>query len=185
MTRDELVAELGDVRVEVEGYFSSLPLEEVYRRRGDAWAPVDDLRHITRSLTAVTRGLSLSPGELVHRFGPAEGPTRSRRTIGALALEGLAAGGRATPELSPEPVAEGDRTEAYRKRCLDAWNRAVATYATVLSAWPDEALDHHRFPHPFLGVFNLREWAHFVVLHSLHHVGVAERRLGRGTRNGA
>ena len=184
MTRDELVADFGAVRAEVARYFESLHLEELFRREGDAWAPVDDLRHITRSLVVVTRGMSLSPEALADRFGSADGPTRSRRDIGALALAGLAAGGRSTPELSPEPVAAADHTEAYRKKCVAQWHEAAAGYESVLSSWPDEALDRYRLPHPFLGVFNLREWAHFNALHSLHHLRVAERRLGRGKPDG-
>jgi hypothetical protein len=184
MTRDELVADFGVVRAQVVRYFETLPLDELFRRQGDAWAPVDDLRHITRSLVAVTRGMSLSPEALADRFGSADGPTRSRGEIGALALEGLAAGGRATAELSPEPVMEVDHTEAYRQRCLTRWQEAAGGYESVLSSWPDEALDRYRLPHPFLGVFNLREWAHFNALHALHHLRVAERRLGRGGPDG-
>jgi hypothetical protein len=184
MTRDELLADFGTVRAQVAGYFSSLPLDELYRREGDAWAPVDDLRHITDSLVTVTRGMSLPPEALAERFGAAEGPARTRREIGAIALAGLQAGGKSPPELVPPPVAESDRTEAYRERCIAGWHQAAETYASALSSWPDEDLDRYRLPHPFLGLFNLREWAHFNALHSLHHIRVAERRLGREAAEG-
>jgi len=184
MTRDELLADFGEVRDEVDRYFAALPLEELFRQEGEAWAPIDDLRHLTRSLAAVTRGMAQPAEALVQRFGTPEGPTRSRREIGAVALAGLRSGGKATPELSPEPVAAPDRNEAYRTRCLAEWKEATEQYAAVLSTWPDDALDRYRFPHPFLGVFNLREWAHFNALHSLHHISVAERRLGRGGTHG-
>lgn len=184
MTRDELLADFGSVRGRVADYFSSLPLEELFRRQGDAWAPVDDLRHITRSLVTVTRGMSLAPEALAERFGVAEGPTRTRREIGAIALAGLQAGGTSPPELVPTPVAEADRTEAYRERCIAGWHGAAGAYEAVLASWPDGELDRCRLPHPFLGLFNLREWAHFNALHSLHHLQVAERRLGREPARG-
>ena len=116
MTRDELVTDFGSVRAEVARYFDSLPLEELFRREGDAWAPVDDLRHITRSLVAVTRGMSLSPEALLDRFGSGDGPTRSRREIGSIALAGLQAGGKATPELTPDPVSEAEQWVTARRR---------------------------------------------------------------------
>jgi len=179
MTRDELVADFATVRSEVARYFSLLPLDELFRREGEAWAPVDDLRHITRSLVAVTRGMSLPPEALAERFGAADAPTRTRGEIGAIALAGLQAGGKSPSDLVPAPVAEAERTDAYRERCVEEWHEAAGAYEAVLTSWPDDALDRYRLPHPFLGLFNLREWAHFNALHSVHHVRVAERRLGR------
>jgi hypothetical protein len=185
MTRHELVADFGVIRDKVARYFEGLPLDELYRREGDAWAPVDDLRHLTLSMTAVTRGLSLPGDALAERFGTFEGPTRSRSEVGRLALAGLAAGGRSTEALTPAPVAGPDRTETYRQRCLDEWRAATEAYLAALSAWRDDELDRYQLAHPFLGMFNLREWGHFNALHALHHMGVAERRLGRGAEGSA
>ena len=180
MTRDELLDDLQGVREDVARYFASLPLEELYRSDGTSWAPVDDLRHLTRSVTLVTRGFGLPAEALRARFGAPAGPTRSRAEVGALALAGLAAGGKASPELIPDPVPESDRTDAFRAFCLDAWRAASLAFEEILAAWPEEELDRCQLPHPFLGMFSLREWVHFNVLHARHHVRVAERKLGRG-----
>jgi len=180
MTRDALLHDLSRVREEVAGYFAALPLEELYRREGDAWAPVDDLRHLTLSVGKVTAAFRIPAEALRARFGVRDEPYRSRHAVGAIALEGLRNGGRATGDISPEPVPADQRTEAFRDTCLQAWREAARTFEEALATWPDEELDRHQVPHPFLGPFSLREWADFNVLHAEHHRRVAERRLGRG-----
>jgi hypothetical protein len=180
MTRDELIDDLGVAGEKVAAYFAALPLEELYRREGEAWAPVDDLRHLTLSLTTVTRGFRLPEAALEERFGRAEGPPRSRAEIGRIAMAGLQAGGKAPAGLSPEPVPPHERTEAFRTAVLEAWRAASRDFESAVAAWDEDALDRASLLHPFLGSFSLREWIHFNVLHGYHHMRVAERRLGRG-----
>lgn len=180
MTRDALLHDLAVVREEVAEYFAALPLDELYRREGEAWAPVDDLRHLTLSVGKVTGAFLVPPEALRARFGVRDEPPRSRETVHALALQGLRDGGKATEALSPAPVPPEERTEAYRAACLEAWREGARAFEAALAAWPDDALDGHQLPHPFLGMFSLREWADFNVIHARHHLGIAERRLGRG-----
>lgn len=180
MTREALLADLATVREEVASYFAALPLEELYRREGNAWAPVDDLRHLTLSVGKITGVFRAPPEALRARFGQRAEAPRSREAVHALALQGLRGGGKSTEDLSPAPVPPEDRTEEYRAVCLDAWGRGARAFEEALAAWPEDALDAHQVPHPFLGMFSLREWADFNVIHARHHLGVAERRLGRG-----
>lgn len=179
-TRDELLEDLGRVREEVAAYFAALPLEEAFRYPASGWAPVDDLRHLILSVEKVTQAF-LAPAEALRaRFGERSEAYRLRRELGALALAGLRSGGQAPADLVPVPVAEADRTEAFRAACVEGWRAATRAFDEAFAAWPEGELDRHQVPHPFLGSFSLREWADFNVLHGRHHLRVAERRLGRG-----
>ena len=177
MTQDGAMNDLAAVRRRVADYFAALPLEAFYRRVGDAWAPADDLRHLTLSVEKVTQAFRLPSHALEARFGAPSAASRSRDEVGAVALAGLKAGGKATPEISPEPIAEEDRTGAFRAGCLAAWEAAARGFEEAVAALDDAALDRHQLPHPFLGPFTLREWLHFHVLHGDHHVRVAAARV--------
>jgi hypothetical protein len=172
-------AELDAVRDEVARAFMDLPMPGGGLRRSKAWAPLDDLRHLTLSVAGVTRGFRLGGSELDDRFGPASPPGRSREALARVALEGLRAGGVATEAITPPPLAEADATDATRDRSIAEWRRACDAFREAVAVWSELELDRHRFPHPFLGILTLREWIDFHVLHARHHVRVAARRLGR------
>lgn len=171
-----LLARLDEVRDAVASYFSALPMPAAGLRSGEGWAPLDDLRHLTLAVTATTRGFRIPGSELEARFGVADGPSRTRDELGRIVAAGLRAGGRASPPITPPALEASQATDATRDRCVSEWNAACDAFHVAVAGWPDEELDRYRFPHPFLGLFSLREWADFHVLHARHHMGIAQRR---------
>ncbi len=180
MDATRLLADLHEAHRDVAEYFGALPLEEAYRRAGDAWAPIDDLRHLTLSTSALCRGFGL-PGEVMdQKFGRPSGPARDRDEIHRIYREALDAGGRSLAAFVPDSIPAEERTEETRKHVLGAWSDAASDLERVAASWPEADRDRHQLPHPLIGMLTLTEWVHFNVLHARHHIAVAERRLGRG-----
>ena len=177
-TRDEIVRALADVEREVTAFFGGLSDEELMRREGEAWTAAEHLRHLDRSVRAVTRGLRVPRWVLWLRFGPSRRPSRPFDEVRTVYRARLAAGGKSTPEFVPprEDIAERD-VPAYRARLLARWADANARMRAAVERWPERALDRIRLPHPLLGKLTTREMLFFTLYHDRHHVEGARKRL--------
>lgn len=171
-----LMAELDEIRDAVAAYFGDLPMPEAGLRSGEAWTPLDDLRHLTLAVGATTRGFRVPAGEIDRRFGAPVGPGRNREELARVASAGLEAGGVASPAITPPALTRDEATAATRDRCVRDWIEACDSFRDAVALWPDPELDRHQVPHPFLGLFTLREWTHFHILHARHHLRVAAGR---------
>lgn len=177
-TRDEIVRALADAEREVAAFFGGLSPEDFVRREGEAWTPAEHLRHLDRSVRAVTRGLEYPRWVLRLRFGRSKQPSRGYDEVRSVYRARLAAGGKSTPEFVPprEDVA-ADYVGVYRERLLERWADANARMRAALERWPEEALDRIGMPHPLLGRLTVREMLFFTLYHDGHHVEGARRRL--------
>lgn len=171
------MAELDEIRDAVAAYFGDLPMPEAGLRSSEAWAPLDDLRHLTLAVAATTRGFRIPANELDRRLGAPVGPGRSREEVDRVASAGLKAGGVASPAITPAALTRDEATDATRDRCVQEWRGACDAFRDAVGLWSDPELDRHQVPHPFLGLFTLREWTHFHILHAQHHLRTAARRL--------
>lgn len=170
-----LAAEARRIHAESVRYWSAYPPDSFFRRPApDVWAPADQVRHLTKAIRAVNRGLRLPRVVLLLLFGPSR-RSRSFEVLVADYKAVLAGGGRAG-RFTPAAVEATEQGDAGRARIM-AWHAAaVDAFASVLERWPDRALDRYRLPHPLLGRLTVREMAYFTLLHNVHHVNVAERR---------
>jgi hypothetical protein len=177
-TREEIVRALAGVEREVATFFGGLSNEDFVRREGEAWTPAEHLRHLDRSVRAVTRGLGYPRWLLRLRFGKSKQPSRSYNEVRTVYRARLAAGGRSTPEFVPprEEIAASE-VEAYRGRLLGRWADANAQMRAAVEQWPEESLDRIGMPHPLLGRLTVREMLFFTLYHDGHHIEGARRRL--------
>jgi hypothetical protein len=180
MDASSLLADLQDVHREVSRYFRELPVQDAYRTVGEAWAPIDDLRHLTLSTTALRRALGLPHEVMDEKFGRPEAPSRTRARLEGVYRAALEAGGRSVAAFVPDAIPESERTEETQASLIEEWSERASQLEGAIGSWPDSEWDQHQLPHPLLGMLTLREWVHFNVLHARHHLSVAERRLGRG-----
>lgn len=161
---------------ESELYWRSLPTARFLASIGEAWSPAENVRHLTKSMRAVTMGLRLPRWLLALRFGSAASPSRSFEALHAEYRERLARGataGRFAPsERRPSPDAEGQRGEimAHHRVALHALREAAGQ-------WPERALDGRMLPHPALGKLTVREMLFFTVFHNRHHLVLVQGRL--------
>ena len=175
-TRDAITHALARLHEESARYWSSLSTARFLTPIGDAWSPADHVRHLTKSVRAVTRGLELPRALVWLAFGPARAPSRSYDALRETYLDALARGGKAG-KYTPRPLGPVDDVEAARARIMAQHTAAVGGLVATASGWPERALDRCRLPHPLLGKLTVREMLAFTLYHNLHHVEVCERRL--------
>jgi hypothetical protein len=175
-TGPEIVAALHHHQAEAAPFFAALPLDVFLAPQGDRWSPCDHLRHLTKSMRAVTQGLGQPRIALGLLFGPTWRPSRDFEALRNVYRGELDAGAQAG-RFAPRPESpEGDR-QAYRARVLDRWNAAEAALEGAIARWREGPLDRYRLPHPVLGKLTVREMLFFTAYHNAHHARLVAGRL--------
>jgi hypothetical protein len=171
-----LAEEARRIHAESVRYWTAFDTEAFFHRPApEVWSPADQVRHLTKSIRAVTRGLGMPRLLLLVRFGWHRGASRSLQPFRVEYQRLLAAGARAG-SFAPRALEISEVNAEGRARIMAYHAAAVTEFAEVLARWPARALDRYRLPHPVLGKLSIREMALFTLLHNVHHVGVAERR---------
>ncbi len=177
-----LAAEARRIHAESVRYWSVYSVDAFFRSpKPDVWAPADAVRHLTKAIRAVNKGLALPRLALLVLFGWSRRPSRSFDALVADYRAALAAGGRAG-RFTPSALVAAEQMTAGRTRIMAHHDAAVEAFAGALERWSDRALDRYRLPHPLLGKLTVREMAYFTLLHNVHHVAVAERRRTEAER---
>lgn len=172
----ELAAEARRIHAESVTYWAAYAADAFWRRPSpDVWAPVDQVRHLTKSIRAVNQGLALPRPLLALFFGLGRGVTRSFPALRERYTEVLANGGSAGG-YAPRPLGPAEATPERRADIMAQHAAEVAKFADAIGGWSERALDRYQLPHPLLGKLTVREMAQFTLLHNVHHVAVAERR---------
>ena len=174
-TRDEIVAALARLHGESTDYWRAFSTEEFFAPIGAAWSPADNVRHLTKSIRAVTRGLGMPKVALLFLFGIGRRGSRSYDEVRETYRKALAAGGQAggyAPSARRPPA----DLEAWRGEIMAERERVAQALAREIGRWGEGALDRFRLPHPLLGKLTVREMLFFTLYHNLHHVHVVERR---------
>lgn len=171
----EIVAHLRRVHSESVMYWLALYREDAFFHRiaPDVWAPVDQVRHLTKSLRAIAKGLPRLL--LALRFGIAIRHSRDYHTFRQVYEDRLRRGIRRNP-FAPRPLEKNEQTQAGRELVMMQHAEAVGRLCRALDRYPEWSLDRLRARHPALGMITMRELAMFALLHNVHHVHVAERR---------
>lgn len=177
LSREQIVTALNVLHQDSEAYWQSLRTEQFLAAIGSAWSPAENVRHLTKSVRAVTRGLRLPRWLLALRFGSAKAPSRTLEVLLAAYRERLARGasaGRFAPsERLPSPDPDGQRREI-----MDRHRIAIRALCEAVAKWPERALDRRVLPHPALGTLTVREMLYFTIFHNRHHLELVQRRLG-------
>jgi hypothetical protein len=173
----EIVSELQRVHAESVEYWRGYTTSEFFHRPApDVWAPVDQVRHLTKSMRAMRAGFDMPKVLLLFRFG-----------IGFRSSRGLEELRRAyDARLRPFPrnpfaareLDAADRNDAGRAREMQAHAATVDDLCRAIGHWSEASLDRFVLPHPLLGRLTAREMGIFAVIHNVHHVRVAEGRRG-------
>lgn len=175
--RAELVGALKRACSDAELYWNAMPEEEFVAAIGNSWSPADHVRHLTKSVRAVTRGLGMPRLVLWLLFGRARHVSRSYGTLVAAYKARLRAGGQAG-RFAPAPkVVTGDPA-AWRREVLGAHRAAVLELVSRIGRWSRADVDRLQLPHPILGKLTVREMLMFTLYHNQHHLYVVARRRG-------
>ncbi len=174
-THDEIKAALRDAQRQVDAAFGGFELCELYRHKPGKWAPIDDLRHLSRSVSPLVRALDLPKIALRVLFGRSKKKSMTYDQVLQLYYRALDAGAVANGRFIPSERRE-EGSEAYREAALRRWNNLGDALLQALDGWRDEQLDKLRLPHPVLGKITVREMLFFTHLHNLKHIDIARRR---------
>ena len=174
--RDEICDAVKQLHADSVQYWSSFPTEAFLAQIGEAWSPAENVRHLTKSMRAMSRGLKMPRLFVRLRFGKAPSPSRSFEQVRETYRATLARGGKAgsfTPSSRPIPV----DAEAERAQIMTYHAAAVSELCSLASRWSERDLDRLQFPHPLMGPLTVREMLLFMLYHNSHHVEGVRRRL--------
>lgn len=158
-------------------YWNAMPEEEFVAPLGNTWSPADHVRHLTKSVHAVARGLNM-PRILLRLLFPIRGRASRRYDLLVKTYhEALRRGGQAG-RFSPGARAVPGDPEVYRREVLSAHQAAVHRLADLVLRWNQDQADNIALPHPLLGKLTVREMLMFTLYHNHHHVLVVARRRG-------
>lgn len=174
-TGPEIAAALLAVHAESVEYWSTFSTAEFLAPIGDAWAPAENVRHLTKSIRAVSTGLRLPRWLLLLRFGRPARPSRDYAGLREVYHARLAQGADAG-RFAPGPRPDSDDPEGERRRIMAYHREAIEGIVRDIARWPEAALDRRQLPHPALGTLTVREMLLFTLLHDRHHVDVVKRR---------
>lgn len=172
----EIVIALSEVLDNSERYWDAMDTATFLAPIGDAWSPADNVRHLTKSVRAVTMGLTAPKLFLWIRFGRHRGASRRYDEIREIYQARLARGASAGA-FAPSPRAITDDPDAERTRIMAEHATAIDALTDAIGRWSEEALDGYQMPHPLLGKLSVREMLFFTLYHNQHHVAVVQRRL--------
>lgn len=117
----EIAAALRTLHQESVAYWSSFDTSAFLAPIGEAWSPADNVRHLTKSIRAVTTGLKLPPIVVRLLYGGATAPSRDyasmRDTYRARLAKGADAGKFAPGPRRPDRGLAAPATggESYRR----------------------------------------------------------------------
>ena len=177
-TGAEIIAGLRRVHDESALYWGVVYSDDdqfFHRPAPDVWAPVDQVRHLTKSLRAIAKGFEMPRLLLVLRFGVAFRPSRDYRSLLHGYEERLRRGVRRNP-FAPRALEAHEQTQDGRSRVMQQHAESVDRLCRGLARYPEWSLDRLRARHPALGMLTMRELGMFALLHNVHHAHVAERR---------
>ncbi len=187
--KDKLVAALKQVNRTVFDKFRDLSIDEFFDRPPGGWSPWDTLRHLVKSVNAVSGGALMPRFALGIAFGK-NSNERSRRFAEVRDdylrhLNRGANAGRYSPSLKPVPATQKE-AETERHHAMRQWKKAAKRLARILNRWTNSELDRYLMPHPILGKISTREMLFFTLYHNLHHataveLQVQERRAGEAS----
>ncbi len=163
------------IHAESVAYWASFNTAGFLAPIGAAWSPADNVRHLTKSVQPLTRGLELPRLVVRLRFGGSKRPSRNYEQMRTDYRRALAAGGQAG-KFAPTPLTHVVDAEAERARIMSSHVAAINALAAALIKWPERALDRCQMPHPLMGLLTVREMLFFTLYHNQHHVEVVRQR---------
>ena len=177
----EIGAALTAVHEESVAYWRSFKTPTFLAPIGAAWSPSQNVRHLTKSMRAVTRALQMPRFAVLLLFGPVRHAGRSYAEMRELYQARLARGADAGP-YSPGAASPSADPAAERTRVMESHATAVQELVRAAMRWSEPALDVRQLPHPLLGKLTVREMLFFTLYHSRHHLDVVKRRIASTER---
>jgi hypothetical protein len=175
-TQIEIVNALRALASDGLSFWSGIDPDLFAARLGQAWSPAENVLHLIKSTTPVTKALNLPGPTLITMFGSGGAKSESFEGLRDRYLSLLTGGvdaGRFAPD---EHVPPADHA-AWQSELVGECRDAVLALAEAAGRWEESDLDMYQIPHPLLGKLTVREMLFFTLYHHSHHMRNVERRL--------
>lgn len=176
-TGSEVIEAIETVYGDSVEYWHSFDTQSFFEPIGESWSPSENVRHLTKSIRAVTFGLRLPKVALLLKFGKPKHESRTYSTIVDVYHKVLAAGGKAG-KFTPKKREPAVDPEEQRAQIMEQHKEAVELFCDSIRKWSEKSLDTRQMPHPLIGNLTVREMILFTVYHNQHHV----ENVRRGTQ---
>lgn len=179
-SRTDIVSSLRHLADQGLEFWAGLDPDRFAAPLGEAWSPAENVRHLIKSTTPVTRALSMPRMALGLMFGKSERGSSSfdelRERYRARLAEGADAG-----KYAPDPEKAPDDRTAWQRELVGSCRDAVRALALAAEGWSEDDLDKYRIPHPLIGNLTVREMLFFTLYHHDHHRQNVTRRMNTET----
>ena len=138
----------------------------------EKWDIGQHLDHIKRAITPIVLATALPKWLLRILFGKANRVSRGFDELEERYQGKLAAGGRASGQFIPQPIAF-----TVKAKQIESIEKMVVKINHQLEGWSEADLDTYLLPHPILGKLTMREMMYFTVYHAGHHLHLAKNYL--------
>jgi hypothetical protein len=174
-TRDEIIAQFHDLHHQSLRFWAAFDTNTFVAPIGDGWSPADHVRHLTKVMRALTRGLLLARFKLLLRFGLTFRASRTYDQIRETYLARLPSFRGPNP-FAPKVIDAFEDADAWRSNVIVQYDTTLNELTKAVTKWSEGALDHLRLPHMLIGKLTVREMLFFVLYHNLHHINVIARK---------
>ncbi len=175
-TGPQLVAAFGVLNTRCTALWRQFSAREFFAPpAGGGWSPAQNVEHLIKTTSPVTRALGMPRFVLRLMFGKARIPSRTFAEVRAAYRALLADGAQAGPYTPPNRV-DVPEPDGARERMLEQWQRVLPRLGEAIGGWDENALDYYRLPHPLLGKLTVREMLYFTLYHVGHHAEVVAMR---------
>jgi hypothetical protein len=171
MNKAEIATIWRGVSDQVASTFASFSQEDFSAER-TGWSYAQNLDHLVRSTSAVTKALALPKLLLRTLFGKSS-HSRTSDEVRSAYLAKLDQGSQAGGKFVPT----GSQTQAD---LLAEWEQVSNQLITNLDRWNEQQLDQLRLPHPLLGKLTVREMLFFAEFHTRHHLDNCVKKQQEG-----
>ncbi|MEX2113130.1 MAG: DinB family protein [Pirellulales bacterium] len=175
-TRGQIVTAFGALHAQTVVLWQRFSDDEFFKRPADGgWSPAQNVEHLIKATSPVTRALTMPRFVLRLLFGRARVPSRTFFEVRAAYRDVLAEGAQAG-SYGPRSSASIDDAGRTRQRLLHRWQLVLPQLTEAIGRWDEASLDYYRLPHPLLGKLTVREMLYFSLYHVGHHAEIVAAR---------
>jgi hypothetical protein len=180
-SKADLITALRQVNQKVTYSFRTIPAERFFQANAENWSPAENLVHMIKSVSPVSKAIKLPEMLAAGVFGTAQRPSMRYPELKGRYLEFVLNGLQTTAPYTPTINAAPADAEQEKQTTLAKWHEVSERLLNALNAWTEDDLDQRTLPHPILGDLTVREMLFFTLIHSLLHANEARVFMGERT----
>lgn len=164
MKKDQIKEALTSSYLNFTNNISSLTKDEFEYAPESKWSAGQQMEHLIKSTSPLSKGLSLPKFIIRYKFGKANRPSKTFDQLVERYKEKLALGGVASAPFSPQKI-----DFKQKEKLISQLQANIKSINQKLDKWTETQLDELIFPHPLLGKVTVREMMYFTIYHADHH----------------